>query len=49
MPRLPATLVAALVLAAVGTVVFGFFPDLAVNMSGDVNLTGVVQAMLMGG
>lgn len=49
MQRLPRTLVAALVLAAIGTLVFGVFPDLAVNMSGDANLTGVVQAMLLGG
>ncbi|MBN2470709.1 MAG: NADH-quinone oxidoreductase subunit N [Anaerolineae bacterium] len=46
MPRLPRTLAAALILAAAGTLIFGLFPDLMANMSGDVNLAGVVQAML---
>ena len=48
-PRLPRSLAAALILAAIGTLVFGIFPELMVNMSGDVNLPAVVQAMITGG
>ncbi len=49
MPRLPASLVAVLVVAALGTLIFGVFPDLAANMSGDVQLAALVQTLLPGG
>ncbi|GAB4573969.1 MAG: NADH-quinone oxidoreductase subunit N [Anaerolineae bacterium] len=49
MPRLPVTLAAALVIAALGTLIFGVLPDLAVNMSADVQIAAVVQALITGG